>query len=810
MKLNFGRFKAHPMTLYDFAPNLEMDYKRLDVLTEALHSVYNDSILKDIREGQEAISLELLGEDKRSSYVLGFPDRYRTYLVDRIKYTYRGSGIVVREHDIRPFPSEHTLCCSLTLRHHPFRALQLALKGEFTSHLLNAYDGLEEKERAWIQILIEPMGSDWADECWDKYNAYLQGEEVINGVGVGMVLAKGIKALSDIPRNIAKDAFSQQDEARKGEKLKSTELKLRQQAFRVSVRIAIQAPSDSRRSTILMGIVNAFRSMNDSNEWRTASVFRKEKFLEMMLQRKMPAFDSTVILCRDEVKGFWQMPTKDMDAESITQMTPEETSVSPLILKSGIQIGNVPIFGGDGPPVYIPVDNVDDAAKVRLWISSPGGGKSTQIEFFTEGAAQHGHGFAVYDGKDGVMFHRVLSTLSRTHNEERFAIIDYENEQRPPIFNFNALGAEGQSAGSMFVELFELIFKGQSLITSKSFAVKCAQAVFTDPQATFLEFIMMMRDEDFRKTIIPRIRSINPDLYLWWRQEFPKISNDELNRMCRPILDRIENDVLYNQTMGRIICGRGGRIAYSKWMEEGKMVFVNAPLGFFSEPELRLIMALHNFASWNATLSRRKITQTGKRARLFHLLYDEPQNYMDATPTIQTAIAKARAYSVSYNFFIQEAEQIMEKAPALWKTILGMSPALMVGAVSENTARQLKAELGISTEDILRVKELPYHWWYRGYADKAAVRPVIIKSLTPIDIRKPPLPLVDRRVLKFQNAQHFGSMTREQIDEDITARHYKLSVEDYRRLLRSYAKDDSDEEGVEWGTSEEAGTPDKK
>ncbi|MNY13176.1 hypothetical protein D3C86_1462960 [compost metagenome] len=69
---------------------------------------------------------------------------------------------------------------------------------------------------------------------------------------------------------------------------------------------------------------------------------------------------------------------------------------------------------------------------------------------------------------------------------------------------------------------------------------------------------------------------------------------------------------------------------------------------------------------------------------------------------------------------------------------------------------------------------------------------------------------MDRRVLKFQNAQHFGSMTREQIDEDITARHYKLSVEDYRRLLRSYAKDDSDEEGVEWGTSEEAGTPDKK
>jgi hypothetical protein len=404
--------------------------------------------------------------------------------------------------------------------------------------------------------------------------------------------------------------------------------------------------------------------------------------------------------------------------------------------------------------------------------------------------ASDGHGFALYDGKDGVMFHRTLSTLSAKHNEERFEIIDYENEARPPMFNFDALGSEGQSAGSMFAELFQILFSGKDLITSKSFAIKAAQSVFSDPMSTFLEFIQMMRDKDFRDKFIPKLRTRNPDMYLWWKQEFPKISESELQRMSRPILDRMENDILYNSRMSSILCGQGGKINYYKWMQERKLVFVNAPLGHFTEYELRFVMALHNFASWNATLARRKITQTGQRATLFHLLFDEPQNYMDATPTIQTAIAKARAYSVSYNFFIQEAEQIIEKSPSLWKTIMGMSPMLMIGPVSENTARLVSKELDVKVDDILRIKQLKYHWWYKAYADKAAVPSQIVRAISPVDT------LVDRTSLRQKHSYKYGPMTALEIQEDISARNFKLTVPEYRSLLASYSEEEK--EGVEW------------
>lgn len=791
------RFKPPNLVYYQWTPNQDATYKKLDTFIEALHGIWNDGLFHHMVKGQELASLELFTENKITRYVFGFPTNHHTYLAERLRYTYKGSGITQMESPIEIADTENLSMGSLHLKHHPFKALHMNINGEFTEALLNAHDLATEKERLWTQILIQPAdSSEIQDDLHHKYQMYLNGEEVLSGIGLQQLVGKGLKSLSDAPKRMLEGYVEGEREERKNSRLTSTESKLRQNMFRVSIRMVAYATTPSRQSFLLNSVANAFKVLNGDNQLKMSQKLRKGAQLASILQRKMSSFDDPLLLCHDEVKIFFQTPTKDMESETLDVMTPEEKGIDKRLTKGGIPIGHAP--HDERVLVYIPVKDIDDGAKVRAWISSPGGGKSTQIETFTDAAARLGHGFAVYDGKDGVMFHRTLSTMSKEHNEERFEIIDYENEQRPPIFNFSALGAEGQSAGSMFAELFQLLFSGKDLITSKSFAIKTAQSVFSDPMSTFLEFIQMMRDSDFRNKFIPKLKVTNPDLYLWWKQEFPKISDSELQRMTRPILDRMENDILYNSKMSSILCGRGGIINYYKWMQESKLVFVNAPLGCFTEPELQFIMALHNFASWNATLSRRKITQTGKRAQLFHLVYDEPQNYMDATPTIKTAIAKARAYSVSYNFFIQEPEQIMEKSPSLWKTIMGMSPMLMVGPVSENAARLLSKELDVKVEDILRIKQLKYHWWYKGYADKAAVKSQIIKAVTPIDLQKPPTPLVNRDRLKLQHAWKYGPMSAKDIQEDISARNFKLSVSEYRQLLNSYDKEDAGEEGVEW------------
>lgn len=792
-----SRFKPRDFTYYQWYPNQDTNYKKLDTFIEALHGLYHDGIWHNLTKGQEVTSIELYSENKRSTYIVGFPRAHHQYLAERLRYTYRGSGINKLDAPVEVTTLDDVAMVALKFKHHSFKSLNTNIKGEFTEALLNAHDLVDEGEVIWTQILVQPADSmEVQEDLYQKYQMYLNGEDVIPGVGVGQLIGKGLKGLADAPKKMLEQYASEEIEERKVSKLPLTEQKLNQNMFRVAIQILVKSPFPTRQTFLTNNVVNAFKVLNADNSFKITRRIKKASQLESFNTRKISALSDPLILSHNELRVLYQTPTKDMESETLEIMTPEEKGIDKRLTKEGIVIGHAP--HDESILVRIPVKDHDDGAKVRAWIASPGGGKSTQIEAFTEGAASLGHGFACYDGKDGVMFHRTLSTLSAQHNEERFEIIDYENEHRPAMFNFDALGGEGQSAGSMFAELFTLLFSGKDLITSKSFAIKCAQSVFSDPMSTFLEFIQMMRDADFRNSFIPKLRKTNPDMYLWWKQEFPKISDSELQRMIRPILDRMENDILYNSKMSSILCGRGGIINYYKWMQAGKLVFVNAPLGCFTEPELKFIMALHNFASWNATLSRRKITQSGTRARLFHLIYDEPQNYMDATPTIQTAIAKARAYSVSYNFFIQEAEQIIEKSPSLWKTIMGMSPMLMIGPVSENTARLLTKELDVSVDDILRIKQLPYHWWYKGYAGKAAVKSQIIKAVTPIDLRKPPQPLVDRSQLKRDHAYKYGRMTAQEIQEDISARNFKLSVSEYRKLLASYDKEDSQEEGVEW------------
>src|SRR6185437_7497604 len=83
-----GRFKTHDMAFYKWTPNPDTTYKKLDVLIEALYGLYNDSLFKNFKDGQEATSIELYSENKRSTYIVGFPSSQHEYLLERLRYTY--------------------------------------------------------------------------------------------------------------------------------------------------------------------------------------------------------------------------------------------------------------------------------------------------------------------------------------------------------------------------------------------------------------------------------------------------------------------------------------------------------------------------------------------------------------------------------------------------------------------------------------------------------------------------------------------------------------------------------------------------
>jgi hypothetical protein len=261
---------------------------------------------------------------------------------------------------------------------------------------------------------------------------------------------------------------------------------------------------------------------------------------------------------------------------------------------------------------------------------------------------------------------------------------------------------------------------------------------------------------------------------------------------------RLDN-FLYNKKMRNILCQKGGNMNPTQWMNEGKIVIFNLSNGTFTEAEQRMLMALHNMMFWNATLAREEKTKKGIEPKPFHLIYDEPQTYINATPMFSRAISKARKYRVSLSFFIQEAEQIIKEAPALWKEILGMSPHLMIGPVSETTAKHVQKELGVSVEEIMAIKNHKFYWLLKTYVNKEAVKPVVVKTCPPRHQREL-LNSSHVEEVKAKSRALFCQLPKEELNADITARSMGITLEEYYKKLSEEDDVEVEEtaENLEW------------
>ena len=398
------------------------------------------------------------------------------------------------------------------------------------------------------------------------------------------------------------------------------------------------------------------------------------------------------------------------------------------------------------------------------------------IKKFVQEAMKHGHGCAIFDVADGDLYEGIIEVCSDQPN--KVIAIDYTDNSYPPAFNFSALGEDDETRGLMFYEFFEQLFKTEDLMRTQSYLLKTALSVFQFKENTLLEFLEMLRNPEFRQEQIWRLREIKPDLFLWWTREFPKIGEEKFQLLIAPIVVRLEI-LLYNPRMRNILCQKGGRMNPRQWMDEGKIVVFNLSGGSFTEPEQRIIMSLHNAMFWNATLAREDLTRYKKKTRPFHLIYDEPQTYLSTTPMFDRAISKARKYGVSCHFYIQDPEQIIKESSALWKKMIGMNPHLLIGPVSEVSAKLLAKEMNVEIDSLLSVKKHPYCWYVRLFADKQATNAFIMKSTPP----SPP-GTNHSALIKQTSRQQYNTLPRYELEKDIHARLMGMTKEQYEKAMQ--------------------------
>lgn len=786
----------------ELIPSVSHGNKDVKTLVDHFATVFDTDQL--FTKQKEVIGLEIYGDKERISYHFIIPEAYGSIIIPKIKHTFKGSSLL--EGDLSSIlfnPSTETFgsesnrarfhLVNILLKNQAFLPLNMNEKASIFQDIIHTLDHLQSGEKVWIQMLFQPIHDEWQHGFREAYQNWLAGGQSMKGMGLRDITQMMVKGLLDALQSLIGHMIQIHDKTLdKRPAIKEVNTKLTQAGFKSCIRVCVNA-EEYRKRNIARGITAAFRTLSHENDFVTRTPIFKERMRKQMEERQMPKIIvNHQVLCSSEVANLMKMPDEQIDTPKLKRMNPEERQVDPSVTKSGLLIGHTM----KKEPVHFSIAHYDDIARHRLFIASPGGGKSTLIEQFVHEAAKQRHGCAIFDTADGRLYERIIAM--NPEFKDRIVCVDYTDRNHPPAFNFSTLGEDDETRGLMFGEFFEHIFKTEDLARTQNYMLKAALSVFVDKDATILEFIEMLRNEEFRKNILPMLKLTKPDLYLWWVREFIKIGEKRWNEIISPILVRLDM-LLYNHRMRNILCQKGGRMNPAKWMQEGKIVVFNLSGGSFTEAEQRMLMSLHNSAFWNATLARENLTKINQEPRPFHLIYDEPQTYMGATPMFDRALSKARKYRVSCNFFIQEAEQIIKEAPDLWKKILGMSPHIMIGAVGEFTAKQVSKELDMKVEDILAIKKHKYAWILKTYHNKEAIEPFIIKTMPPRDEREECKSMnftmhVDK--VKRESRDVFCTMNIKLLNKEIDARSMGMTTEEYDQALE--LGDEIEEAGFKW------------
>lgn len=791
-KFNRGVLKVHEYTSLRFAPTTDNDNSGLDTLVKAFHSILNHQMFKAIRGGQPVAAVELYADDKRAHYMVTVPTDRLYMMKEKLQSSFPGSGI--KEHTMKTWPfveeESETLIATLTLTKQPYFPIDMKETTMVCKDYMHVVEDMREDEQLFIQILLEPVENGWQNDLERGYEDYLAGEGSTASQGF---LKGGGRMLDDALSNMAKamtsEASTRSSANKRHREIKEFQSKLQQSAFHVIIRIAVQAPTYERRNDLVEGIAGSFRIASGHNHWQLSPVIRKKAALAQLKDRQMPVIGNASLLCDDEVKTMLRFPTREIQTYKLERMTPDEKKIDVRITENIIPMGTSIKFGEVGTKVGFSITDLDTASKARLFIAPPGSGKTKLAIIFKNGAMDAGHGGSTFDIADGQLYYDSIAATPK-HQQDRLVLVNFANSRYPHIFNFSSLGRDADTVGEMFTEFFEVFFKTQSNYRMNSFLRKGSMTAFTSPDATFLELIMLLRDETFRNGFLPKIRKSHPDLFLWWKTEFPKFakSDSQMTEILQPILYRLD-ELQFNPRLGPIFCGSGGKLDIYNWMDQGKWVLYNLSNGVFLENEQRMMMSFLNYAYWAATLARERLLQNGVQPIVHHKVYDEPQTYMNATPVTKLSISKSRKYRVSDNFFIQSPSQVIERDKELWTQILDMNPHILIGGgLSHDNLKIVSNEFGIPVAELKQLEQLEYHWYFKTYVGKESIPPFIFdarQNIPEYDINPE---------LTFKWRQYFAPKTLEQVKEDMNARNFNLSVKEYRNLLESYDDPDSDDE----------------
>lgn len=752
----FYETEADPFTIYKIVPDYNLTNSNNIALVNVFSSIYKTPRQRfSFNKGYELpnqVYFDIVFKKKQANFYISVKEEYEELIKNKMDTIWNNAEIS-KVDDIDKMSFKNTEVCELILKDYNFKSLSVS-RGDLypLTNMMGILKMLNEEETVRINIAIEPTKrSNWVDIAKDEYKQYESGKIVNNDgnkkdelIKLGFTGAEAIlnlyiemrllllesvlgiissdKEEDKININLKIDSLEEIKKANKYSGLSSeTNYKMISEVFKVRISILSSSLDNSRAKLNMLSVANSYKDLNSDNSLVVKLLSKKEQenlFNDVMENYIKPS--KHCILSDKEVSKLIQLPQKDLQNEYKIQSIDTREIDIPEQLKDGlVRIGIAEKQGKKITTYWSKDKNVMALAKV--FIGPQNSGKTTAVKRTVKDCYKAGYSNIVIDFIENCQTSKEIEEVIDTKDK---IILELGNKDYIPALAYNEVSnliTENMDSwdrinyANLISEQVEYLINaitdtgtGELTAPMIRYFHAASMITFIKPGATINDVFLVLRRWDKRNEAIRYAKysgcfEKDDDIFYDLEELHERDKEGKIIGTRENLIIGILNRIVILQKNPFIKAMLGAEINkddnLTKWIEEGKSIFIHIPQTKFPNQNTRDILTTFFISRiWLAV----QLRENNKDARLCNVIFDEVHQVPTTARFLSNHITEFRRHRLGLILSCHYLKQMRELLIALKSS--GASYVLIAGTEKENLETLREEILPFTIEEGMKLK----------------------------------------------------------------------------------------------------------
>lgn len=752
----FYETAADPFTIYKIVPDYNLSNNNNIALVNVFSSIYKTPRQRfSFNKGYELpnqVYFDIVFKKKQANFYISVKEEYEELIKNKMDTIWNNAEIS-KVDDIDKMSFKNTEVCELILKDYNFKSLSVS-RGDLypLTNMMGILKMLNEEETVRINIAIEPTKrSNWVDIAKDEYKQYESGKIVNNDgnkkdelIKLGFTGAEAIvnlyiemrllllesvlgiissdKEEDKININLKIDSLEEIKKANKYSGLSSeTNYKMISEVFKVRISILSSSLDNSRAKLNMLSVANSYKDLNSDNSLVVKLLSKKEQenlFNDVMENYIKPS--KHCILSDKEVSKLIQLPQKDLQNEYKIQSIDTREIDIPEQLKDGlVRIGIAEKQGKKITTYWSKDKNVMALAKV--FIGPQNAGKTTAVKRTVKDCYKAGYSNIVIDFIENCQTAKEIEEVIDTKDK---IILELGNKDYIPALAYNEVSnliTENMDSwdrinyANLISEQVEYLINaitdtgtGELTAPMIRYLHAASMITFIKPGATINDVFLVLRRWDKRNEAIRYAKysgcfEKDDDIFYDLEELHERDKEGKIIGTRENLIIGILNRIVILQKNPFIKAMLGAEINkdenLTKWIEEGKSIFIHIPQTKFPNQNTRDILTTFFISRiWLAV----QLRENNKDARLCNVIFDEVHQVPTTARFLSNHITEFRRHRLGLILSCHYLKQMRELLIALKSS--GASYVLIAGTEKENLETLREEILPFTIEEGMKLK----------------------------------------------------------------------------------------------------------